>query len=54
MTLTMQPHVDALGLKTGRLLINGQWRDSTEGATWTHHHPATGEAIGEFAIARPM
>ncbi|MDQ2722903.1 MAG: aldehyde dehydrogenase family protein [Actinomycetota bacterium] len=51
MTLTMQPHVDALGLKTGRLLINGRWRDSTDGATWTHHHPATGEAIGEFAIA---
>ncbi|WP_127781920.1 aldehyde dehydrogenase family protein [Rhodococcus sp. X156] len=51
MTLTMQPRIDALGLKTGQLLVNGQWRDSADGATWTHHHPATGEAVGEFAVA---
>ncbi len=50
-TLTMQPRVDSLGLKPGQLLINGQWRAAGDGATWTHHHPATGEAIGEFSIA---
>lgn len=51
MTLTMQPRVEALGLKAGQLHINGQWRAAADGATWTHHHPATGEVIGEFAIA---
>ncbi|MGZ4587558.1 MAG: aldehyde dehydrogenase family protein [Mycobacteriaceae bacterium] len=50
-TLTMRPRVEALGLKTGQLHINGQWRDSGDGARWTHHHPATGEVIGEFAVA---
>ncbi|HEX3787876.1 MAG TPA: aldehyde dehydrogenase family protein [Pseudonocardiaceae bacterium] len=51
MTLTVAPHREALGLKDGQLLVNGQWRAGAEGATWTHHHPATGELVGQFAIA---
>ncbi|SDG64972.1 aldehyde dehydrogenase (NAD+) [Lentzea fradiae] len=49
MTLTVQPHRETLGLKDGRLLIGGELREADE--TWTHHHPATGEEIGSFAVA---
>ncbi|MGW6441857.1 aldehyde dehydrogenase family protein [Lentzea sp. NPDC055074] len=49
MTLTVQPHRETLGLKDGRLLIGGEFREADE--TWTHHHPATGEEIGSFAVA---
>jgi len=47
--LTVQPHRETLGLKDGRLLIGGEFREADE--TWTHHHPATGEEIGSFAVA---
>ncbi|MET9232052.1 aldehyde dehydrogenase family protein [Lentzea sp. NPDC003310] len=49
MTLTVQPHRETLGLKDGRLLVGGEFREADE--TWTHHHPATGEEIGSFAVA---
>jgi aldehyde dehydrogenase (NAD+) len=48
-TLTVQPHRETLGLKDGRLLIGGEFRETDE--TWTHRHPATGEEIGHFAVA---
>ncbi|PXY24963.1 aldehyde dehydrogenase [Prauserella coralliicola] len=51
MTLTVQPHRESVGLKAGQLLIDGSWGPSESGATWTHHHPATGEEVGEFARA---
>ncbi|WP_020671693.1 aldehyde dehydrogenase family protein [Amycolatopsis nigrescens] len=51
MTLTVQPHRESLGLKTGRLYIDGEWGPARAGASWTHHHPATGEEIGDFAVA---
>ncbi|KAA9151552.1 aldehyde dehydrogenase [Amycolatopsis acidicola] len=51
MTLTVQPHRESVGLKTGQLYLDGQWGPGSGGETWTHRHPATGEAIGEFAIA---
>ncbi|MGI5498790.1 aldehyde dehydrogenase family protein [Lentzea sp. CA-135723] len=49
MSLTVQPHRETLGLKDGRLLVGGEFREADE--TWTHHHPATGEEIGSFAVA---
>ncbi|SES33998.1 aldehyde dehydrogenase (NAD+) [Lentzea xinjiangensis] len=49
MPLTVQPHREALGLEDGRLLIGGEFRDADE--TWTHHHPATAEEVGRFAVA---
>ncbi len=49
MTLTVQPHRETLGLKDGRLLIGGEFREADE--NWIHHHPATGEEIGSFAVA---
>jgi aldehyde dehydrogenase (NAD+) len=51
MTLTLRPRRDEVGLKNGELLIDGTWRPAADGATWSHRHPATGEVIGEFAVA---
>lgn len=51
MTLSILPKRDALGLKQGRLLIGGVWRDAADGGTWTHVHPATQEEVGTFAVA---
>jgi aldehyde dehydrogenase (NAD+) len=51
MSITLRPRRDEIGLKDGQLLIDGKWRAAASGETWTHTHPATGEAIGEFPIA---
>jgi aldehyde dehydrogenase (NAD+) len=51
MTLTVEPHREAAGVKDGLLLVDGRWRAARDEATWTHHHPATGEAVGSFASA---
>jgi aldehyde dehydrogenase (NAD+) len=51
MTLTLRPRRDEVGLKDGQLLIDGKWRPAASGETWTHTHPATGEAIGDFPVA---
>jgi len=51
MTLTLRARRDEVGLKDGMLLVDGKWRPAASGETWTHHHPATGEAIGEFPVA---
>lgn len=51
MTLTLQPHRDEVGLKDGQLFLDGAWQPAQDGATWTHHHPASGEEIGSFAVA---
>ncbi|MEV0703141.1 aldehyde dehydrogenase family protein [Saccharopolyspora sp. NPDC050389] len=51
MALTVRQHLDAAALKDGLLLVDGQWRQARAGRAWTHHHPATGEAVGDFAVA---
>ena len=51
MTLTVLPERDQLGLRQGRLLIDGEWVDAADGRTRTHRHPGTGEEVGSFAIA---
>ena len=51
MTLSITARRDELGLKDGLLYVDGSWTAATDGATWTHHHPATGEAVGQFAVA---
>jgi aldehyde dehydrogenase (NAD+) len=50
-TLTLKAHRDEIGLKDGALLVGGTWRPAADGATWTHQHPASGEAIGAFPVA---
>jgi aldehyde dehydrogenase (NAD+) len=51
MVISIKPHRDALGLAEGQLLIDGAWRPAASGRTWTHAHPASGEAVGAFAVA---
>lgn len=51
MTLTVHKHREAVGLGDGLLLVDGRWRQARTGKTWSHRHPATGETIGEFAVA---
>jgi aldehyde dehydrogenase (NAD+) len=51
MAISVLPQRDELGLKDGQLFIDGRWRDASDGAVWTHTHPATGEEVGRFAMA---
>ena len=51
MTLSLLARRDEVGLTDGMLLVDGTWRPAASGETWTHTHPATGEAIGDIAIA---
>jgi aldehyde dehydrogenase (NAD+) len=51
MTLSVLAERDKLGLADGKLFLDGEWVDGSEGDTWTHIHPATGEEIGRFAVA---
>jgi aldehyde dehydrogenase (NAD+) len=51
MMLSLAARRDEVGLKDGQLLIDGTWRAAESGETWTHTHPATGETIGEIAVA---
>lgn len=53
MTVTVQKHRDEAGLPDGQLFVDGEWRDSRTGEPWTHYHPASGEAVGTFAVAGP-
>jgi aldehyde dehydrogenase (NAD+) len=50
MTFSMLPHRDRLGAGPVRLFIDGAWRNAADGATWTHHHPATNEALTTVAL----
>lgn len=49
--LSLLARRDEIGLGDGRLLIDGTWRPAAAGETWTHIHPATGEAMADLAVA---
>ncbi|MDI6097356.1 aldehyde dehydrogenase family protein [Actinoplanes sp. NEAU-A12] len=51
MVLSIKAKRDEVGLAGGELLIDGGWRPAADGRTWSHHHPATAEEVGTFAIA---
>jgi aldehyde dehydrogenase (NAD+) len=51
MVASIKPHRDKLGLRDGRMLIDGQWLEAAEG--WSHRHPATGEQVASFPVAGP-
>jgi len=51
MGLSVLGHRDELGVKPGRLYIDGTWRDGTTDASWTHVHPASNEEVTTFATA---
>ena len=51
MALSVLDRRDALGVRDGRLFVDGTWREGSEGETWTHVHPASNEEVGRFAVA---
>jgi aldehyde dehydrogenase (NAD+) len=51
MVISMKPRRDAAGLTPGHLLVDGEWRPARSERTWSHTHPATGEDVGDFAVA---
>jgi aldehyde dehydrogenase (NAD+) len=53
MGISVMERRDELGVTAGRLLIDGEWVEPRSGGTWTHVHPATGEAVVDVAVADP-
>jgi len=51
MAITVLQERDRLGVKPGRLFIDGEWRDASDGATWEQVNPATNEVVTTFAVA---
>jgi aldehyde dehydrogenase (NAD+) len=51
MTMTVLDVRDRLGVKPGRLFIDGAWVDASDGGTWDQVNPATNEVVTQFAIA---
>ncbi len=51
MVASIKPHRDELGLRDGRMLIDGRWVEAAE--SWSHRHPATGEQVASFPVASP-
>jgi aldehyde dehydrogenase (NAD+) len=50
MAMSVLEHRDQLGVKPGRLFIDGAWIDASDGATWEQMNPATNEVVTTFAI----
>jgi aldehyde dehydrogenase (NAD+) len=48
---SIKPHRDEIGLSDGLMLIDGQWSAASDGQTWNHRHPATGEDVASFPVA---
>lgn len=41
---------DRLGVRPGRLYIDGNWVDASDGGTWDQVNPATNEVVTTFAV----
>jgi aldehyde dehydrogenase (NAD+) len=50
MAMTVLDQRDRLGVHPGRLFIDGQWVDASDGATWDQVNPATNEVVTRFAV----
>ena len=50
MTLTMRSYWEDMKFNPGQLFIDGEWRDASDGGTWTHVSPVTNEEITSFAV----
>ena len=53
MVASIKAHRDEVGLTDGELLIDGSWGPGSADRSWTHTHPATGEEVASFPVARP-
>jgi len=49
MAFSVLPHRDKLGVRPGRLFIDGKWQDASDGAHLPHIHPATNEQVTTIA-----
>jgi aldehyde dehydrogenase (NAD+) len=50
MSLSVLEHRDRLGVRPGRLFIDGAWADASDGGTWEQMNPATNEMVTTFAV----
>jgi aldehyde dehydrogenase (NAD+) len=50
MAISVLPKREELGVKGGRLYIDGAWVDASDGGTWKHVNPAANEEITSFAV----
>jgi aldehyde dehydrogenase (NAD+) len=50
MAMTVLTERDQLGVKPGRLYVDGSWCDSSDGGTWEQVNPATNEVVTTFAV----
>ncbi|MGO9457485.1 MAG: aldehyde dehydrogenase family protein [Acidimicrobiales bacterium] len=50
MTMTVLGQRDRLGVGTGRLFIDGNWSEASDGGTWEQANPATNEVVTTFAV----
>jgi aldehyde dehydrogenase (NAD+) len=50
MAMSVLEHRDQLGVKPGRLFIDGAWSDASDGGTWEQMNPATNEVVTTFGI----
>jgi len=50
MTMTVLEERDRLGVKPGRLYVDGAWVDASDGATFDQVNPATNEVVTTFAL----
>jgi aldehyde dehydrogenase (NAD+) len=51
MALSVLAERDKLGVRPGRLYVDGAWVDASDGATWDQVNPATNETVTSFAVA---
>jgi len=50
MAMTVLTERDRLGVKPGRLFVDGAWCDASDGRTWEQVNPATNEVVTSFAV----
>lgn len=50
MTMTVLNERDRLGVRPGKLFIDGEWCDASDGGTWEQINPATNETVTAFAV----
>ncbi len=48
--MTVLAERDRLGVKPGKLYIDGEWTDASDGGTWEQVNPATNEVVTTFAV----
>ena len=48
--MTVLAERDRLGVTPGRLFIDGEWADASDGGTWEQSNPATNEVVTTFAV----